>query len=239
MASKTTEKGAALEESVATKKRDVAAITVTAPNLQTIELFIVGDAPYVQHKFSEKAKQQIMATQAAGSTAKSKKQRQPKDFDQVCKDATHYSREGWVGIPAPAFRNAMISACRLIGFKMTLAKLAVTVKADGYDRDDGTPLVRILGEHRRHDMAARNDNGSVDIRSRPMWEKWAAKVRVRFDADTFNANDIANLMMRVGMQVGIGEGRNDSKNSAGIGWGSFELCDEAVYRGFERRGKAA
>lgn len=24
-------------------------------------------------------------------------------------------------------------------------------------------------------------------------------------------------------QVGIGEGRNDSKNSAGMGWGSFEV----------------
>jgi len=31
------------------------------------------------------------------------------------------------------------------------------------------------------------------------------------------------LLARVGMQVGIGEGRPDSKNSAGMGWGLFEV----------------
>lgn len=228
------EKDHALETSVATTRRNVAQVTVSAPNMQVVELFIRGIDPYVQNKFAAKAMAQIMATQAAGSTARSKKKREPKDFDKVCDDATHHSRDGWVGIPAPAFRNGMISACRLIGFKMTLAKLAVTVKADGYDRDDGTPLVRIYGHHRRHDGAARNDNGSVDIRCRPMWESWMAKVQVRYDADTFTAQDIANLMLRVGLQVGIGEGRNDSKDSCGIGWGSFDLSDAEAFAAFVR-----
>jgi len=34
---------------------------------------------------------------------------------------------------------------------------------------------------------------------------------------------VTNLLSRVGMQVGIGEGRPFSKNSAGMGWGTFEL----------------
>lgn len=222
MATKTAEKGEALAK----------AITVRAPNLQTIELHMVGTAPYVQHKFSEKGKAQIMATQAAGSAAKSKRTREAKDFDKTCEAATHYSRQGWVGMHAGAFRNAMISACRLVGFKMTLAKLAVMVEADGFDRDDGSPLVRIFGKPRRHDAAVRNDNGSIDIRSRPMWEQWAFKIRVRFDADVFTAADIANLMVRVGAQVGIGEGRNDSKDSAGIGWGSFTSCSPEEFQRF-------
>lgn len=232
MATSKKDKGADLAQDIDTKKRADTAITVKAPNIQTIELCIAGTAPYVQHKFSAKAKAQIMATQAAGSTARGKKAREPKDFDQVCKDATHVSRQGWVGIPAPAFRNAMISACRLVGFKMTLAKLALFIKAEGFDADDGTPLVRIYGTSRRHDMAARNDNGSVDIRSRPMWEEWMAKVSIRFDADTFTATDVSNLMMRVGMQVGVGEGRPDSKDSAGIGWGQFELVDHDTFARF-------
>lgn len=37
------------------------------------------------------------------------------------------------------------------------------------------------------------------------------------------AVDVANLMNRVGAQVGIGEGRPDSKNSAGMGWGLFSI----------------
>lgn len=206
-----------------TQAKEVA-ISIRAPNFQTAIFEIVGTAPFVQHKFSAKARQQIVETQMAGSQAKARKVREPKDFDAVYEGAMHRSREGWAGIPASAFRNAMISACRTVGYKMTHAKLAAFVEADGFDVDDGTPLIRIYGEPKKHVTYARNDNGSVDIRIRPMWEDWRAVVRIRFDADMFSATDLANLMMRVGMQVGIGEGRPDSKNSAGMGWGMFSIA---------------
>jgi len=208
------------------KKSDSKTVAIPAPKFETVVLRIRGTAPYVQHKFSQKAKLQIMATQAAGGVAKSKKVRDAKDFDEVCKNATHYAREGWIGIPAASFRNAMISACRTVGFKMTHAKLAAWIEADGFDSDDGTPLVKIEGHPRRHDAYARNDNGSVDIRSRPMWEQWEAEIRIKFDSGMLSSDDVCNLMMRVGMQVGIGEGRPDSKNSAGMGWGTFEIVGE-------------
>jgi hypothetical protein len=61
-----------------------------------------------------------------------------------------------------------------------------------------------------------------------MWKQWKMTVRVRYDADMFSHNDIINLMMRVGQQVGIGEGRPDSKNSAGMGWGLFDIQGEVT-----------
>ena len=72
-------------------------------------------------------------------------------------------------------------------------------------------------------MAVRNATGGPDIRVRPIWREWSADVRVRYDADQFTLNDVTNLMDRVGMQVGIGEGRPDSRQSAGLGWGTFRL----------------
>jgi hypothetical protein len=50
--------------------------------------------------------------------------------------------------------------------------------------------------------------------------------------DQFTHQDVANLMTRVGLQVGLGEGRPDSKNSAGMGWGLFQIegMDEVVIR---------
>ena len=118
-------------------------------------------------------------------------------------------------MPCSAFRNALISACRTAGFVMTRAKLALFVEADGYD-EDGTPLVYFTkGEPHKHIGYARNQTGVADIRSRPMWNPgWEATVRVRFDGDMFTPTDVANLMVRVGQQVGIGEGRPDSKQSA-------------------------
>lgn len=203
-------------------------VSIKAPNLQTATFRIIGTAPLVQAKFSQKAKEQMMEKMAAGSTAKGKKVRESKDFDETCDASVHYSKDGWVGIPAGAFRAAMISACRLVGFKMTLAKLSVFIEADGLDRDENTPLVKLIAKkYKRIDMHVRNATGVVDIRSRPMWEEWQADVRIRFDADQFTLTDVSNLLSRVGAQVGLCEGRPDSKSSAGMGWGTFRIASEA------------
>lgn len=201
-------------------------VTIKAPNFQTAKFKIVGNAPLVIHKFSTKARQQIMATQAAGKSAKSKKDRVAKDFDAVYEEARHLSTEGWDGVPAGAFRAAMVSACKIAGFVMTRAKLAVFIEADGIEKEDGTPLVRIYGTPKRHEGYARNDNGSVDVRVRPMWLQWHSFLRVKFDADMLTTVDISNLLMRAGLQVGIAEGRPDSKNSVGCGWGTFTVSSE-------------
>lgn len=201
----------------------VQSVIIKSPNFQTAVFRIVGTAPYVQARFSEKARQAMAAKHQEGSTGRAKKVREARDFDADYRGAMHISRKGWAGIPAPAFRNGMISACRIVGFKMTHAKLSVFVEADGFDVVDGTPLVRIEGEPRPHMMHTRNQTGVTDLRVRPMWESWSATVRVTFDADVFTATDVANLLMRVGMQVGIGEGRPDSRESAGLGWGTFTL----------------
>ncbi len=199
-------------------------IRITEPKLRSAAITIRGVSPYVQHAFSEKQRKQMEDTQRAGQQAKTRKVREAKDFHAVYEAAKHLSKQGWCGIPAPAFRNAMISACRLIGFKMTHAKLSVWVEADGIDAQDGTPLVKIAGTPRIHEAVARNATGVADIRWRPMWEEWGAVVRVTWDEDQFSATDVMNLMLRAGLQVGIGEGRPDSPNSNGLGWGRFEVA---------------
>jgi len=204
---------------------DQKTVVIQPPKFRTVVFTIKGTAPYVQQRFWKKA--EMMATQQAGTQAKSRKNRVARNFERDFKEAMHLSSEGWAGIPAPSFRNAMISACKLVQYHMTKAKLAIFVEADGLDQD-GMPIVRLYGTAEQHTGYARNDNGSVDIRSRPMWREWTAKPRVRFDADMFSETDVANLMHRVGQQVGLGEGRPDSKDSAGLGWGLFEIVTGEV-----------
>lgn len=202
-------------------------VSIKAPNIQMATFRIIGTAPFVQAKFSEKAKNEMRAKHEAGGTARSKKIREAKDFDKACDACVHYSHDGWPGIPAAAFRAAMISACRLVGFKMTLAKMSVFIEPDGFDKEDGTPLVKLIADkYRRVDLHTRNATGVIDLRTRPMWEKWEADVRVKYDADQFTLADVSNLMQRVGLQVGVGEGRPDSRASAGMGWGTFRLASE-------------
>jgi len=198
-------------------------VVIKPARLRTVEFKIVGESPLVQARFSGKAMQAMMSKMAAGPQANKSRAKDARDFNADFENAKHIGTDGKQGIPAGAFRQAMISACRLVGFKMTLAKLSVFVEADDFDRIDGIPLVHFNGTPERLDMAVRNATGVADIRVRPMWRTWDAKLRIRFDEDQFSAADVTNLLVRVGQQVGIGEGRPDSRESAGLGWGTFRV----------------
>jgi len=194
---------------------------ISAPKFGTVGFIIEGTAPLVVERFSKKA--ELMAKMAEGGSAKNKKVRDARDYDKEAEEARYRSVEGWEGMNAAAFRAAMISACRLVGFKMTLAKLSTFVEADGFDKNDGVPLVRVYGESHTYTAHTRNATGVVDVRSRPMYRNWAARLSVRYDMDQFKMADVLNLVSRCGMQVGIGAGRPDSKASAGCGFGLFQV----------------
>src|SRR4051812_3855078 len=147
-------------------------ITIKAPDLRIAEFAVRGTAPYVQCRFPQKAVEQMKAKHEAGSTAKGKKVREKRDFDEDYRQSMHRSREGWNGIPCSAFRCAMIDSCRLVGFHMTLSRMSIFVLPDGIDILDGTPLIRIYGEHERLISHVRNDSGVTDLRARAIWHEW-------------------------------------------------------------------
>nr|BDD44904.1 hypothetical protein 8 [bacterium] len=236
---------------MAAKAAQASGLTITAPDFKLVRLNIKGTSPLVINKFSAKAQAKMQATQEAGGTSKSKKNRDPKDFEECFNGARHIGRGPeinpttnlpmlddednpvisgeWDGIHAASFRNAAISACRAAGYVMTQAKLALFIEADGFDIDDHTPLVRITkGEPEMVISPCRNASGVIDLRARPTYFPWEATLRIRYDAGMLTSQDIINLMTRVGMQVGIGEGRPDSKKSAGLGNGLFEIDPSAI-----------
>ena len=209
-------------------------ILIKAVNRKVIRIKIVGTAPLVINRFGKKAIELIMAKHIKGDAEGKKEKRRlpPKDFDALFLDAQHVSTEGWQGLPANGFRAAMVRACKVVGYHMTDAKMAFFVVADGYDRLDETPLVRITkGKPFKHIMPVRNADGSVDIRARAAFEAgWEAEPQIAFDGDQFDANSVANLVERVGQQVGICEGRPFSKDSCGMGWGTFTTLKELMPR---------
>lgn len=197
---------------------------IKEPRFDTAVLEIKGIAPLVIHRFSSKIKQQMKQKMEEGKSASSKKNRVAKSTDSLFEEAHYRSKEGWHGFNASSIRSALISACRLVNFKMTLAKLSLFVVADGWDSEEPQiPLVRIYGKGIKQEDMARVETGQPYVTVRAAYHDWSAKVRIRFDADQFSITDVTNLLARVGLQVGIGEGRPDSKNSAGMGWGLFEI----------------
>lgn len=202
---------------------DSAQITVAAPNLRVADFRIRGTAPYVQNRFSSREREAMKWKQ---ENPGKKRPKVAKDFQKCYEDAMHVSDEGWHGIPAPAFRAAMIRACSLIpGLKMTEARMTVFVLPDGFDREDATPLVRITKGEPQYVEHVMRVQMTTDVRARPMWSPgWESRVRIQWDADQFDLDSVANLLMRAGQQVGVGEGRPFSRTSGGMGWGTFEVC---------------
>ena len=214
-------------------KKNSESIVITPPNMKEVQIPIRGIAPLVVARFSKKA--ELMAKmQEDGKSGKTKKDREARDYEQEAQDAKHVSTEGWEGVSASAFRNSSIRACSLVGINMTDGKMSLFIKADGVDREEKSPLVRIYGDAETYTAHVRNATGVIDIRSRPMYQKWGAILNIVYDADQFKEEYVYNLIARAGLQVGICEGRPFSAKSAGLGYGLFEIVPETEVKQFRK-----
>jgi len=206
------------------------AVSITPPNIKTAVFNIEGTAPLVIHRFDKKVMQDFEDKIIAGSKPRGKNKFEPKDPQDICEAAKYIGRTGketWEGFNASGVRLALISACRGANFKMTVIKQCVFVEAEGYDMFTPLiPLVRIHGKSEMSKLPAKTETGVAMLCIRPMYNPWSAVLKIRFDADMLAISDLTNLLARAGACVGICEGRPDSKNSGGMGWGTFQIVNK-------------
>ncbi len=200
-------------------------IEITPPNFMILPVRIEGTAPLMLHKFSEKMRRQIEEKQTSKDSTRQK--RAPKDYAAEFNAARYRARPGgWDGLPAGAFRAAMIAACRRVdGLPMTVAKGAFFIIAHGRDETDGTPLIKIEGKPVHDTRPVRLESGVADMRNRPRYDSWACDLQIQFDADLLSANDVANLLARAGSTVGVGELRPQGPNSYGGDFGTWRVTN--------------
>lgn len=211
------------------QKKAAETVAIAPLNFKSMIFAIRGTAPYVQHAFSEKARKKMLEEQMKKSGTKGGKgKKEPRNPEEEFRQAIHLMEDGRYGIPASGIRTAMIDVCRMVGYVMVKARMSVFCEADGFDAVDGQPLVALIGgDPEMAEHSVRLSNTTTSLAFRPMWRRWGALIKLRWDADQFEASDVTNLLHRAGMQVGIGEGRPLSKNSNGMGWGTFELCNKS------------
>src|SRR5262249_19358330 len=155
-------------------------------SFQTARIKIVGLSPLVIHRFSTKIKNQLLQKQIGGKASSSKKTREAQDVEATFNEARYIAKDGWDGFQASSIRNAMISACRLVSFKMTLAKLSIFVVQDGWDaKEPQIPLIRIHAEPVMQEDIGRVETGTPYVTIRPAYHNWHAFVNIRWDEDQF------------------------------------------------------
>lgn len=190
-------------------------ITLQPIGLQTFHIPIVGVTPLIMHKWSEKALQMMRDKQ---SGKKSRKKLDPKDPAAEAEAATYRLPDGRPGMPATAFKAAIVGAARLFdGITLVETKQLIFVEGEGPDQ-----LVPIEGEYTIREDTPRIGMGTTDLRYRPCFPEWKAALRVSFLPSKIDPESIANLVDAAGLG-GVGEWRPSAPKSTTGTFGRFQV----------------
>ena len=175
-------------------------------NLQTLKLRIEGRTPLISHRWSEKAKKEILDKQMK----KAKQAKSAKDPEKEYKDSLYVHPDGGFGFPAHAFKLAAVTAVSQIsGLTKVFTKGTFQVSPD-------QELVPIEGELLMREDMVRIGMGVADIRYRGAFANWATTLDIIYNAQAISAEQIANLLNTAGFAVGVGEWRPEKNGSKGM-----------------------
>jgi hypothetical protein len=186
-------------------------ITIPKIDVRQMEITLIGDSPLICHRWSEKAKKEMLDKQMK----KAKTAKTAKDPDADYKASLYSHPDGGYGFPCVGFKAAAVGACRFSdGMKMTEARGAFHVVGE-LAKIDGTPSMR-------EDMV-RIAMGTADIRFRGEFKTWKTTLLVSFNASAISPEQIVNLFNLAGFGVGVGEWRPEKDGS----YGRFHVATDA------------
>ena len=185
-------------------------ISVPSIDIGKLQVEIEGLSPLICHRWSEKAKKQMLDKQMK----KAKKAKEAKDPEAEYKASLYPHPKGGYGFPAIAFKKAMTSACRYVdGVPMTIARGAFFVEGE---------LIKIEGEPNMREDMVRISMGTADIRYRGEFKEWKADLTLSYNASALSPEQIINLLNIAGFAIGIGEHRPEKDGP----YGRFQVVAE-------------
>ena len=182
-------------------------------NVAQIE--IKGTAPLIVHRWSEKAKEMMLASQQGKKNPKSIKDPMA-DYEA----SMYRFDDGKHGFPTMGFKSATVKGGgRLFGknVKMTELRQMLTFQPDGIGTD-GTQLTVIHGEPIIREDMVRVGMGTADIRYRAEYRDWSALLRVEYVPSVIDMESVVALVDAGGTN-GIGEWRPEKSGS----YGTYEV----------------
>lgn len=174
--------------------------------INSIAFHIRGETPLICHKFSEKAKQEMLAKQMKKKTT-GKAAKDP-EADYLGSLYPLSSGKGY-GFPAVAFKAAAVRASKALDKTMVDMRCAIYVKPQNGD------LVEIKGEPEPREDVVRLQNGVCDIRYRAQFPKWSAKIEFEYDPNVVGEDELLAIFSRAGKFVGVGDWRSERNGTFG------------------------
>jgi hypothetical protein len=188
-----------------------AQVSINRIGTETLRVPLVGTAPLIVNKFSEKSKRKML-DEFQGR----KQPKQPKDPQAEYEAAFYRLDDKAYGFPVIAFKAAAVSACRFYGkaMPMTLARQCIFLDAE-FSKADGQKLARITGEPHMREDVTRVSSGGTDLRYRPEFTEWSTEVEVTYVKSMLTRESVLSLIEAGGMGVGVGEWRPEKKGDFG------------------------
>jgi len=172
--------------------------------IETIRVTLIGDTPLIVHRWSEKAKKQMLDKQMKKASAGKEAKNPEQDF----KDSLYVLPDGTFGFPIIGFKAAAVTACTSIGgITKVAARQAFHVEGEFARIEGGDPTMR-------EDMV-RVGMGTADIRYRGEFKNWHTTITVKHNRNVFSAEQVLNLFQTAGFAVGVGEWRPEKDGQYG------------------------
>ena len=188
-----------------------AQIVIKRIDTETIRIPIVGTAPLMVNKFTEKSKRKMLDDMQGRKSPKQIKDPQA-DYDA----AFYRCDDGTPGFPVIAFKAATVSAARFYGKEVSMTGLRQFMFFDGeFSNVEGIQLARLIGEpHMREDAVKVGVNGR-DLRYRPCFTTWTTTIDVVYVRAMLTRESVVSLVEAGGLGVGVGEWRPERRGDFG------------------------
>ncbi|WAB10584.1 hypothetical protein SEA_ECLIPTUS_19 [Gordonia phage Ecliptus] len=180
---------------------------------ETILVPIVGTSPLIVHRWSDKAKRQMLDTQQGKKKIKEIRDPESEYRESLYRIATD---EGDAyGFPSVAFKAATIGAARFYDRSITMATLKQCMFFRGVvTKADPQQLIRIDGEPRMREDMVRVGQGT-DLRYRGEFPEWSATLQITYVTSSLSRDSVLSLVDAGGMGVGVGEWRPQKSGDYG------------------------
>ena len=189
---------------------EVAAIQIDRVPAETVLVPIIGTSPLIVHRFSEKAKRQMLDTQQGR-----KKIKENRDPQADYESSLYKLDDGRCGFPVLGFKAATVGAARFYGKDVTMTSLRQCLFMHGeQSKAAGQSLVPLVGEPIMREDMVRVGMGT-DLRYRAEFPEWSAILKVTFITSMLSRTSVVSLIDAGGMGVGVGEWRPERKGDFG------------------------
>ena len=200
---------------------------IEVPQLQTKQLIlnVTGTSPLIPHRWSEKAKNMMLAKQMK----KASQGREAKDPEQEFIDSLYIlpptkaketfevtflsgktkKLKGTPGLTPLSFKNAAVNAAQDAGMYKTFARRAFHVNL-------GEELIAIEGVIvMREDIGRTSTGVAMPIFRGHIWP-WNTELEIRYNSSIISEEQIANLFRLAGFGVGVGDWRPEKNGQYGM-----------------------